>query len=48
MRFSKSEMSKCAKNLRKKIKENKGHPSKVTMVDMDNKKHELSKSQYPP
>ena len=46
MRFSKNEMQASAKALRKNIKNGKGYPSYLSMVDMDNHPHKLSKAQY--
>ena len=46
MRFSKAEMKSTAKAIRKNIKNGKGYPSYVNMVDMDKKPHKLSKAQY--
>lgn len=46
MRFSKNEMQASAKALRKTIKNGKGYPSYLSMVDMDNHPHKLSKAQY--
>ena len=46
MRFSKAEMASTAKAIRKNIKNGKGYPSYVNMVDMDKKPHKLSKAQY--
>ena len=46
MRFSKNEMQASAKALRKTIKNGKGYPSYLSMVDMDNHPHKLTKAQY--
>lgn len=46
MRFSKSEMASASKTLRKNLKNEKGYLSYITMKDMDNKSHKLSKAQY--
>lgn len=46
MKFSKTEMAATAKAIRKNIKNGKGYPSYVPMVDMDKKPHKLSKAQY--
>ncbi len=46
MRFNKNEMQASAKALRKNIKNGKGYLSYLSMVDMDNHPHKLSKAQY--
>ena len=46
MKFSKSEMAATAKAIRKNIKNGKGYPSYVPMVDMNKKPHKLTKAQY--
>ncbi len=46
MKFSKTEMAKAAKTLRKNIKDGKGYLSYLTMTDMNSKKHKLTKAEY--
>lgn len=46
MKFSKTEMAKAAKTLRKNIKDGKGYLSYLTMTDMNGKKHKLTKAEY--
>ena len=45
-KFSKAEMSKASKTLRKALKEGKGYLKEITMKDTNGKTHKISKAQY--
>lgn len=46
VKFSKNVMNNASKIIRKSLKEGKGVPKTVTMVDMSGKSHKLNKSEY--
>ena len=46
IKFSKAEMQKAMKTVKKSVKNGTGQPSKIKMVDMNGKAHEMSKKQY--
>jgi len=45
-RFSKAEMNAAAKTIRKQLKNMKGYPASINMVDMNKKVHKISKAYY--
>ena len=46
IRFSKAEMQKAMKEVKKRVKLGAGQPAKVRMVDMNGKAHDMTKKQY--
>ena len=46
IRFSKDEMQKAMKTVKKSVIKGTGQPAKIKMTDMNGKAHEMSKKQY--
>ena len=46
VKFSKAVMQATAKTINKSLKDGKGYPSTITIKDMSNKSHKLTKAQY--